>query len=278
MSPSGPNPVLAPIRRWVLYSRTHLALTVVGAAALLFAAGAVFGENPPPRAVAHQADTTVESVTPAETISYDLDEVSESLVAAKTATWAASSAPATAMAYAHAFVDAVQSDAVWASTIGRHTADKPGEYVVAARPRTPVVITGPTVSTLADGPDGARTAQVTVPTQAGDLRITLSVDDVDGKKRWVVDAPLPTLDLSEVEKTAPTTTTATTRTSTTPTTTAADTTTPQPTSTPSPSSTAPQPTSDLDEPATAPNRDNDPTPIPGPIPIPDLDTPIPGGL
>lgn len=278
MSSSGPNPVLAPVRRWVLYSRTHLAITVAGTVALLFAAGAAFGENPPPRAVAHQADTTVESVTPTKTISYDLDEVSESLVAGKTAAWAASSAPATAMAYAHAFVDTTPSDAMWASTIGSHTADKPGEYVVAARPRTPVVITGPTVSTLTGGPDGTRTARVTVPTQAGDLRITLTidVDEVNGEKRWVVDTPLPTLDLSEVGTIAPATTTATPRTSTTPTTTAAETTPSQPTSTSSPSTT-PQPTFDLDEPATAPSRGNDPTPIPGPIPIPELDTPIPGG-
>ncbi|MGW4336767.1 hypothetical protein ACWEK5_28760 [Rhodococcus koreensis] len=279
MSSSGPNPVLAPIRRWVLHSRTHLAITVAGTAALLFAAGAVFGENPPPRAVADEADTTVESVTPTETISYDLDEVSESLVAAKTAAWAASSAPATAMAYAHAFVDTAPSDALWTSTIGRHTADKPGEYVVAARPRTPVVITGPTVSTLTDGPDGERTARVIVPTQAGDLRITLAVDKVNGEERWVVGTPLPTLDLSEVETIAPATATATPRTSTTPTTTAAEATPPQPTSTStsSRSSTAPQPTFDLDEPATAPSRGKDPVPVPGPIPIPELDTPIPGG-
>ncbi|BAH47048.1 hypothetical protein ACH47B_32485 [Rhodococcus sp. NPDC019627] len=276
MSSSGPHPVLAPIRRWVLYSRTHLAITAAGTVALLFAAGAAFGENPPPRAVTHQAETTIESVTPAETISYDLDEVSESLVAAKTATWAASSAPATAMAYAHAFVDTTPSDAMWASTIGRHTADKPGEHVVAARPRTPVVITGPTVSTLTDGPDGERTARVTVPTQAGDLRITLTVNEVNGGKRWVVGTPLPTLDLSEVETMARATTTATPLTSTTPTTTAAETTPPQPTSTSS-LSTTPQPMFDLDEPATAPSQGNDPTPIPGPIPIPELDTPIPGG-
>ena len=278
MSASGPNPVLAPIRRWVLYSRTHLAITVAATVALLFAAGAAFGENPPPRAVAHQADTVGYSVTPTETISYDLDEVSESLVAANTVAWAASSAPATAMAYAHAFVDTTPSDAMWASTIGRHTADKPGEYVVAARPRTPVVITGPTVSTLTDGPDGTKDARVIVPTQAGDLRITLTVDEVNGEKRWVVGTPLPTLDLSEVETIAPATTTATPRTSTTPTTTGAagaETTPPQSTS--SPSATAPQPTFDLDEPTTAPIRGNDPTPVPGPIPIPELDTPIPGG-
>lgn len=276
MSSSGPNPALAPIRRWVLYSRTHLAITVAGTVALLFAAGAAFGENPPPRAVAHQADTTVESVTPTKTISYDLDEVNESLVAAKTTAWAASSAPATAMAYAHAFVDTTPSDPMWASTIGSHTADMPGEHVVAARPRTPVVITGPTVSTLTDGPDGERTARVTVPTQAGDLRITLTVDEVNGEKRWVVDTPLPTLDLSELETMTRATTTATPLTSTTPTTTAAETTPPQPTSTSS-LSTTPQPTFDLDESATAPSRGNDPTPIPGPIPIPELDTPVPGG-
>ncbi|MDV7246356.1 MULTISPECIES: hypothetical protein [Rhodococcus] len=275
MSASGPNPVLAPIRRWVLYSRTHLAITVAGAVALLFAAGAVFGEPPPPRAVAHEADTTVEPVTPAETISYDLDEVTESLVVAKTAAWAASSAPATAMAYAHAFVNTAPSDSLWANTIGRHTADKLGEHVVAARPRTPVAITGPTVSTLTDEPDGTKAARVTIPTQAGDLRITVTVDEANGEKRWVVDTPLPTLDLSEVENIAPPTT-ATPRTSTPPTTTATDTTQPQPIPTSSPSTT-PQPAVDLDEPTTAASRGNDPTPVPGPIPIPELDTPIPGG-
>lgn len=275
MSASGPNPVLAPIRRWVLYSRTHLAITVAGAVALLFAAGAVFGEPPPPRTVAHEADTTGEPVTPAETISYDLDEVTESLVAAKTATWTAASAPATAMAYAHAFVNTTPSDSLWATTIGRHTADKPGEHVIAARPRTPVAITGPTVSTLTDEPDGTKAARVTIPTQAGDLRITVTVDEANGEKRWVVDTPLPTLDLSEVENIAPPTT-ATPRTSTPPTTTATDTTQPQPIPTSSPSTT-PQPTVDLDEPTTAASRGNDPTPVPGPIPIPELDTPIPGG-
>jgi hypothetical protein len=276
MSASGPNPVLAPIRRWVLYSRTHLAITVVGAVALLFAVGAVFGEKLPPQAAAHEFDPTVEPVTPAQAISYDLGEVSESLVAAKTSDWVASNAPATAMAYAHAFVDTTPSDAMWARTIGRHTTDKPGEYVVAARPRTPVVITGPTVSTLTDVPDGTRTAWVTVPTQAGDLRIALTVDEVGGGYRWVVDTPLPTLDLSEVEKNATATTTATTRMST-PTTTATETTSPQPKSTSSTSSTAPQPMFGLDEPATVPSPGNDPIPVPGPIPIPDLDTPIPGG-
>jgi hypothetical protein len=136
-----------------------------------------------------------------------------------------------------------------------------------------VAITGPTVSTLTDGPDGTKAARVTIPTQAGDLRITVTVDDANGEKRWVVDTPLPTLDLSEVQNIAPPTT-ATPRTSTPSTTTATDTTQPIPTSSPS---TTPQPTVDLDEPTTAASRGNDPTPVPGTIPIPELDTPIPGG-
>lgn len=278
MSSSGPNPVLAPIRRWVLYSRTHLAITVAGVVALLFAAGAVFGETPPPRAAAHAADAPAEPATPADSISYDLDEVSESLVVAKTAAWAASSAPATAMAYAHAFVDTTASDSKWASAIGRYTVSKPGETIIAARPRNLVVITGPTVSTLTDGPNG-KTAKVTVPTQAGDMQISLTVEDVAGGKRWVVGTPLPTLDLTEVAKLAPATSTATPRT-TAPSTRAEA---PTPSAAPRTSTAAPSttggPTFDLDEPMDTPAKPStaaNPTPVTGPIPIPDLDTPIPG--
>ncbi|MDH6284520.1 hypothetical protein [Prescottella agglutinans] len=278
MSSSGPNPVLAPIRRWVLYSRTHLAITVAGVVALLFAAGAVFGETPPPRAAAHEAETTAEPATPADSISYELDEVSESLVVAKSAAWAASSAPATAMAYVHAFVDTTASDSKWASNIGRFTASKPGETVVAARPRNLVVITGPTSSTLGDGP-GGKTARVIVPTQAGDMRISLTVEDVAGGKRWVVGTPLPTLDLTEVDKLAPPTSTAAPRTTapSTTTETSAPSTSPR-TSTAAPSTTA-GPTFDLDEPMDTPAKPvtgTNPAPVTGAIPIPELDTPIPG--
>ena len=277
MSSSGPNPVLAPIRRWVLYSRTHLAITVAGAVALLFVAGAVFGETPPPLAAAHEAETAAAPATPADSISYDLDEVSESLVVAKSAAWAASSAPATAMAYAHAFVDTAASDSKWASAIGCYTVSKPGETIIAARPRNLVVITGPTVSTLTDGPNG-KTAKVTVPTQAGDMQVSLTVEDVAGGKRWVVGTPLPTLDLTKVAQLAPTTSTATPRT-TAPSTTEA----PEPSASPRTStaapSTEPRPTFDLDEPMDTPAKPStgtNPTPVTGAIPIPELDTPIPG--
>ncbi|WP_072814937.1 hypothetical protein [Rhodococcus zopfii] len=283
MSQSGPNPVLAPIRRWVLYSRTNLVIAVVGAAAVLFAIGAVVGQDPQPRAAAGSADavgTSVEPAAAAETISYELDEVSESLVVAKTATWAASSAPATAMAYAHAFVDTTLPDAKWIRAIGRYTTAKPGNITVAARPRTPVIILGPTISTLVDGAGGTQHARVTVPTQAGNMHIPVVVEELSGgKKRWVVDTPLPTLDLSEVSRIAPTATPGTTTSAPRPSaespTTETETAAPRPSS-PSTQAAAPEPTYDLDEPSSESGGGDDPTPVPGPIPIPDLDTPIPG--
>lgn len=281
MSQSGPNPVLAPIRRWVLYSRTNLVIAVVGVAAVLLAIGSVVGQDPQPRTVADTAEATgisVEPATAADTISYDLDEVSESLVVAKTATWAASSAPATAMAYAHAFVDTTLPDAKWVRALGRYTAAEPGDTTVAARPHTPVVILGPTISTLVDGPGGTQRARVTVPTQAGNMQIPVVVQELsDGKKRWVVGTPLPTLDLTQVSAVAPpaTTTTAAPRPSTESPAAEDETTTPRP-SAPSTQAAAPESTYDLDEPTSAPSSGDDPTPVPGPIPIPDLDTPIPG--
>lgn len=265
MSGVSPNPVLAPIRRWVLYSRTHLAITVVGVVALLFATGAVFGQDPPPRSTAHEVDVSAEPAL-TETISYDLEEVSESLVAAKTAAWIAKSAPATAMAYAHTFVDGEPSDGAWTSAIGSYTTGTPGEDLLAARPTTPVVITGPTVSTPIDGPGGTRAARVAVPTQAGDLQVSLTVEEASAGARWVVDTPLPTLDLSEVEKVAPASPPVPARATPVPATPRAD-------------MAASQPTFDLDTPmpATSPGSlAPAPVPVPGPIPIPDLDTPIPG--
>ena len=285
MSQSGPNPVFAPIRRWVLYSRTNLVIAVVGVAAVLFAIGAVVGQDPLPRAAANTADAAGISTEPAvaaDTISYDLDEVSESLVVAKTATWAASSAPATAMAYAHAFVDTTLPDAKWVRAIGRYTAAEPGETIVAARPRTPVVITGPTISTLVDGPGGTQRARVTVPTQAGNMQIPVVVEELsDGKTRWVVGTPLPTLDLSEVSAVAPPAVTATTTAAPRPSidssTVEDETTMPRPsTSSASASVSAPESTDEGNEPTSTPSSGDDPTPVPGPIPIPDLDTPIPG--
>ncbi|WP_326603279.1 hypothetical protein [Rhodococcus sp. PD04] len=273
MSRSGPNPVLAPVRRWVLYSRTNLAISVVGVVAVLSLVGMLVGEQPQPQTVEDTSAAGSETAAPtADVISYELDEVSESQVVATTA----ASAPATAMAYAHTFVDTTLSDTQWTSALGRYTVSEPGPSMVAARPRTPVVITGPTVSTLVAGPAGTQSSRVLVPTQAGEMTVSVVVKELsDGTQRWVVDTPLPTLKLSEVEDTAPR--------SIAPTTTRTPTEAAKPRPTPtSPTTSIPQLTSAPNEPEHEPtssrSADPAPTPVPGPIPIPDLDTPIPGQL
>lgn len=278
MSRSGPNPVLAPIRRWVLYSRTNLTVSVVGVVAVLSLVGMLFGENPQSqtaKATAAPAPETAAAVT-ADAISYELDEVSESQAVAATAAQTAASAPATAMAYAHTFVDTTLSDTQWTTALGRYTVSEPEPSTVAARPRTPVVITGPTVSTPVTGPAGTQSSRVLVPTQAGEMTVSVVVEKLsDGRARWVIDTPLPTLELSDVEDTAPRSTAPTT----TPTPTEATTPRPTPTSptTPTPQLTS-APNKPEHEPTSSRSADPAPTPVPGPIPIPDLDTPIPGQL
>lgn len=276
MSRSGPNPVFAPVRRWVLYSRTNLAVSVVGVVAVLSFVGVLVGEQPQPQTVEDTSAAGSETAAAtADAISYELDEVSESRVVATTAAQTAASAPATAMAYAHTFVDTTLSDTQWTSALGYYTVSEPGPSMVAARPRTPVVITGPTVSTLVAGPVGTQSSRVLVPTQAGEMTVSVVVKELsDGTQRWVVDTPLPTLELSEVEDTAPRSIAhTTTRTPT-------EATTPRPTPT-SPTTSIPQLTSapkPEHEPTSSRSADPAPTPVPGPIPIPDLDTPIPGQL
>jgi hypothetical protein len=278
MTRSGPNPVLAPIRRWVLYSRTNLAISVGSSLAVLSLAGMIFGEDPQPRSVDSTAIEAVESAPPTKTIEYNLEEVTESVVVAKSASWVASSAPATAMAYAHIFVDTTLSDAEWTRALSRYTVDTPGPTTVAARPRTPIVIAGPTTSTSVISDTEAAAAKVSVPTQAGDLLVSVVVEELsDGTQRWVVTTPLPTLELSAVDKvTGPTTTTPAPRTST------DDDASVQPSPTTKPSPVSPtstsEPTLDRYDSEATPSRTADPTPVPGPIPIPELDTPIPGQL
>ncbi|KSZ56133.1 hypothetical protein Z045_24665 [Rhodococcus pyridinivorans KG-16] len=281
MSRSGPNPVLAPIPRWVLYSRTNLAVSVVGGAAVLSLIGTVIGEHPQPQPAEETAAAATETAAAAaaaatvDAISYELYEVSESQVVARTAAHATASAPATAMAYAHTFVDTTLSDTQWTTTLGRYTVSEPGQSTVAARPRTPVVVIGPTVSTLVAGSAGTQSARVLVPTQAGEMTVSVVVEELSGgTQRWVVDTPLPTLDLSDMEDLAPRTTPAAPRTS-------AEPTTPRPIPTPT-QAPAPQPAFDPhqpeQDPIPSPSVDPAPVPVPGPIPIPDLDTPIPGQL
>ncbi|ARE38236.1 hypothetical protein A0W34_32015 (plasmid) [Rhodococcus sp. BH4] len=205
-------------------------------------------------------------------MSYALAEVTESSIAGKSIASVAESAPATAMAYAHVYVDQSLSTSEWKSKLGVHTAEAPGVTVVNARPIVPVAITGPTRSEIVAGTGGESAVQVIVPTQAGNLRVTLKASDTAKGSTWQVQMPLPTLDRSEIDKLG-VPSLASTPTSEAPTTTTT------PKSTTSPSTTSPTtPTSTSS--TTVPSADLEPAPVPvpGPIPIPDLDTPLPGTL
>lgn len=275
MSTNTANPVLAPIRRWVLYSRTNLTITIVSAFAVLVVAGSLFGQSPTAAHTASASNVTTTAAADAAApgdLTYELTEVTESTIAGKSVSAVAESAPATAMTYAHIYVDRSLSGSEWKTKLGKHTAEAPSVTVLNARPQVAVAITGPTRSESVAGTGGENAVQVIVPTQAGNLRITLKPTESDKGSAWKVQSPLPTLDRSEVDKlgvppltSAPTSaarTTTTTPKSTTSSATAA-------TTTPAPSTSTTAPSTSL-EPA--------PIPVPGPIPIPDLDTPLPGTL
>ncbi|KXX60594.1 hypothetical protein [Rhodococcus sp. LB1] len=273
--PAG-NPVLAPIRRWVLYSRTNLTISVAAVLGVLFLAGTVFGEpltpTRTPTTAATTGSTTTTTAAPSDEITYDLVEVTESAIAGKTAAAVAKSAPATAMAYAHSYVDISQSNTEWRTKLGRYTTDTPGDTIVAARSQVPVAITGPTTSEIVTGTGDDRRAEVTIPTQAGDLRVTVQVAESPNGPKWQVQNPFPTLDRDEVGKLGTSPSLVSDPAPASRTTTASSTTT---------SATEPTPSATSDsEPSPPASSDSEPTPVPvpGPIPIPDLDTPIPGAL
>ncbi|MDI9915395.1 hypothetical protein [Rhodococcus sp. IEGM 1379] len=276
MSTNTANPVLAPIRRWVLYSRTNLTITIISAFAVLFVAGSLFGQCPTTAHTASASNTTTTAATDAAVagdLTYELTEVTESTIAGKSVAAVSESAPATAMAYAHIYVDRSLSNSEWKTKLGKHTAEAPGVIVVNARPLLAVAITGPTRSESVAGTGGESAVQVIVPTQTGNLRITLKPTDSDKGSVWQVQSPLPTLDLSEVDKldvpplaSAPTSKAQTTTSAPKSTTSSAAA---SATTTQAPSTTTTNPSTSI-EPA--------PVPVPGPIPIPDLDTPLPGTL
>ncbi|WP_040783778.1 hypothetical protein [Rhodococcus ruber] len=278
MATSPGGPVFAPLRRWVLYSRTNLALAALAIIVALFLIGQVVGEPPPgSQPDSHDSAASVTAATDAMPVSYELVEVSESTVAGQTAQWTTSNAPATAMAYLHTFLDPSPSDADWINRLARYTADRPGGSFAAARPRVPVAITGFTRSELVTGESGQRLVLITIPTQTGPVRITAKVLDTRSGQKWAVDTPLPTVDLSTGAALDTSAVAAPATTSLAPTTTSVSSSTSA--ASPSPSilpiaTSAPSSTSQEERTERVP----DPVPVSGPLPIPELDTPIPGAL
>jgi hypothetical protein len=270
----GQNPVLTPLRRWVLYSRTNLALSVVGVFVLLFGLGQVFGSPASTDSVAATGDiasTSAAGSTAAVSTSpraFDTDdEVSEFDVAAMSPADVAASPQATAMKYAYVYTDSAASETAWSSGLAMLAPDGAlTQDFRDARPSGPVTITGPTQTTSAIV-GGEDAATVTVPTTAGPLKVHLAARTEAGTRSWLVATPLPSLDTGTGAGAPSTTTTAAPSTSAAPTT---STTTPAATSAaPAPAPSTPAPTTAL-----APS----PAPAPGPIPIPDLDTPLPGAV
>lgn len=257
------NPVLTPIRRWVLYSRTNLAIAIVGVFAVLVILGQILG-SPETTTTAAELPSTAgsgreitDTAQPASA-PRPSEEVTQAHTAAMSNADVASSAQATAMTYAHLYTDHAATDDAWASALAVLVPDgalTPNFRV--ARPMVAVAIIGPTHTTTAPA-DGPNATTVTVPTSAGALKVHLARSE-SGTGRWLVTTPLPTLDArsdSEPTATAVATTTASNSATTT---------------TRAPQNSAPttlQPPSTSQEPL--------PSPAPGPIPIPDQDTPLPG--
>lgn len=268
----GQNPVLTPIRRWVLHSRTNLALSIVGSFAFLIVLGQIFGSSPDETTTAEPFSTAAASgaagatSSTAKPSSSTSGEVTESKVAAMSTADVAASAQATAMKYAYVYTDSAASDDAWTSGLSllvSNSALTPSFR--DARPKVAVSITGPTQTTTAvvDGPNAVT---VTVPTSAGALKVHLKQSE-SGTRSWLVTTPLPILDTgsSDSEPTATTKATTSTTPSSTPTSSAATTTENAPSA---------PPTTQI--PAT--QEPSAPAPVPGPIPIPDLDTPLPGAM
>nr|WP_218680790.1 hypothetical protein [Rhodococcus qingshengii] len=262
----GQNPVLTPIRRWVLYSRTNLAISTIGVFAGLVILGQILGSPETTTTVAELPSTAGSSHDITDTAQpasapHASEEVTQAHTAAMSSADVASSAQATAMTYAHIYTDHAATADAWASALAVLVPDGAlTPNLRATRPTVAVAITGPTHTTTAPA-DGPNATTVTVPTSAGALKVHLAQSE-SGTRPWLVTTPLPTLDTSSDNSELNATATPTTTASNSATTTTRD-----------PQNSAPttlQPPSTSQEPL--------PTPASGPIPIPDLDTPLPGAM
>lgn len=261
----GQNPILTPIRRWALYSRTNLAISIVGVFAGLVVLGQIPG-TPETTRTAESPSTAASSLEITDTTQPPSapdasEEVTQAHTAAMSNADVASSAQATAMTYAHLYTDHAATADAWASALAVLVPD--GALTPnfrAARPTVAVAITGPTHTAPAPA-DGPNATTVTVPTSAGALKIHL-VQSESGTRPWVVTTPLPTLDTSsdnsELNATATPTTT-------------------EPNSTTTPTRDPQNPAPTTSQPPST-SQELLPIPAPGPIPIPNLDTPLPGAM
>lgn len=254
---SGSHAIWTPIRRWVLYSPKRL----IGLAAGLIGVCIFIGQLMPDAAPGALSSATAAggaattSTTATRQVLRAGDQVTRDDAAAVTDDGQARKSPQiVAMKYAIAYTDLDATTGEWITALSAFAA--PGAVageVVAARPVVPIAISGPTSS-------NSRGELVIVPTSAGQLTVNLESTPAG----WQVTTPLPQLDLPEYTPT--TTEDAVPETTEAPTTTSS--------AEPSPSTPATTPPSAVT--STAPARPADPTPQSGPIPIPQLEGPLPG--
>ncbi|GAA3134267.1 hypothetical protein GCM10020255_008840 [Rhodococcus baikonurensis] len=259
----GHNPVLTPIRRWVLYSRTNLAISIVGVFAVLVILGQILGTpdtTPADSPSAAEPGREITDTAQPASAPHASEEVTQAHTAAMSSATVALSAQATAMTYAHRYTDHAANNDAWASALAALVPD--GALTPnfrAARPAIAVAITGPTHTTTAPA-DGPNAATVTVPTSAGTLKVHL-VQSESGTRPWLVTTPLPTLDTGSDNSGPPPRRSRLRRHRT------------ARRPRPLPHRTPRQPHRSRRDPA-----GTSPTPAPGPIPVPDLDTPLPGAM
>ncbi|WP_128642611.1 hypothetical protein [Rhodococcus opacus] len=264
---TGANPITTAVRSWVLRSPGRLASGIAIIVAVLYLARLMItavtgtaGDTTGP--LANEANTNT-TTTASQTAT--ATEITETEVAAMSASSIGRSPATAAMYYAHVFVDTTASPTQWAVALSRVTRpERVNDTLAAARPTAPVSILGPTRTLPGTGTTGTT---VEIDTSAGIM--TVAVTDTDDG--WQVDSPLPTLDLDDVAAASPPTTAPTTTTATT---------TPAPGTAPTPDR-APEAQSSS-EPVPPTQQATSPAPIhapvPGPIPIPELDTPMPGPI
>lgn len=175
------NPILAPIRRWVLWSRTRLAVTVAMVLLALFVTGrvinTVYGEPPRPSPTAAGIDPTAapSSLAPPSTSSSAAPRPVTNPATARTA-------PGTvATAWAWQWTDTTPADATWVAALqplatSTMLSGIGATTLTATRPRTIDAPTGEPLALL----DNPTQATATVPLVSGAHLVLTVTSGADG--------------------------------------------------------------------------------------------------
>lgn len=268
MRKSRSQAVTAPLRRWMLYSPARLGVVAAVVVVLMIVVGQFMpGKQKGALSSAMAAEAAAPSTTATQVVVQAGAEVSPDQARAVSDDDAKKSPQLMAMKYALAYTDINPTTGEWITALSKYT--EPGIVngeIVANRPTVPVAVSGQTSST-------SKGKLVIVTTSAGDM--TIRLNSTSGG--WQVTTPLPTLDntggSSESSSDSD------------------DSANDVPTSTP-PASTSTSPSSASVDAGDVPTAllpssaapstpamttpTADPRPVPGPIPTPNLEGPLPG--